>query len=134
LQLLFCSQIEPKIGQNKPCFVYDYPASQAALARISDIDSRVAQRFELYYKGVELANGFHELTDADEQRQRFEQDNAKRVNTGAVSQSVDCRFLAALESGLPACAGVALGIDRLMMLALNVDSISQVLAFNIHTA
>ncbi|ALS99845.1 elongation factor P--(R)-beta-lysine ligase [Lacimicrobium alkaliphilum] len=134
LQLLFCEVIEPQIGQQAPCFIYDFPASQAALARLSPEDERVAERFELYYQGLELANGFHELTDADEQRRRFEQDNLKRWQTGKPEKPVDANLLAALEHGLPPCAGVALGIDRLVMLALNKPAIGDVLSFHIGQA
>lgn len=130
LNLLFSQQIEPAISQHQPCFVYDFPASQAALARLNPRDNRVAERFELYYQGVELANGFHELSDAAEQKQRFAQDNQKRVKAGLPEIASDRYFLAALSHGLPDCAGVALGIDRLIMLALGCEQISQVLAFS----
>lgn len=129
LQLLFSMVIEPKIGQERPVFVYDFPTSQAALAKINQSDSRVADRFEVYFKGIELANGFHELDDAAEQRRRFEQDNQMRTQMGLPQQPIDEHLLAALEAGLPACAGVALGIDRLIMLALGLERIDQVIAF-----
>ena len=109
LQLLFSMCIEPQIGQDAPHMVYDFPASQAALARINPQDARVAERFEVYYKGIELANGFHELQDAQQQRLRFEQDNAQRRTMGLPEIDIDERLLAALEYGLPDCAGVALG-------------------------
>ena len=134
LQLLFCQHVEPNIGQDAPCFVYDFPASQAALARISSVDSRVAQRFELYYQGKELANGFHELADAREQRQRFSHENKQRAANGLEQVSIDGHFLDALQAGLPDCAGVAVGIDRLIMLALGESDISRVLAFSYHNA
>lgn len=129
LQLLFSMVVEPTIGQEAPAFVYHFPASQAALAKINQNDIRVADRFEVYFKGIELANGFHELDDATEQRQRFEQDNALRHTLGLPSHPLDEHLLSALNSGLPPCAGVALGIDRLIMLALGVDSIEQVISF-----
>jgi elongation factor P--(R)-beta-lysine ligase len=129
LQLLFSLAIEPEIGQECPVFVFDFPASQAALARISPADSRVAERFELYFKGIELANGFHELDNPKEQMIRFEQDNLKRVAMGLSAQPIDFNLIAALESGLPSCAGVAMGIDRLIMLALGLSHIEQVIAF-----
>ncbi|EKO3558015.1 elongation factor P--(R)-beta-lysine ligase [Vibrio metschnikovii] len=129
LQLLFSIGVEAHIGQHKPVFVYDFPASQAALAKVNRNDPRVADRFEVYFKGIELANGFHELDDAAEQRKRFEQDNQKRVAMGLVAQPIDEHLLAALAAGLPACAGVALGIDRLIMLALDEDHIDKVTAF-----
>ncbi|MDE3272753.1 elongation factor P--(R)-beta-lysine ligase [Pseudoalteromonas sp. G4] len=134
LQLLFCMCIEPKIGQKTPCFVYHFPASQAALAKLNSDDNRVAERFELYFKGMELANGFDELTEADEQRQRFIDDNNKRKVQGLAEVTVDERFLAALSHGLPQCSGVALGVDRLLMLALNAKRISDVIAFDVERA
>ncbi|CCQ11134.1 Translation elongation factor P Lys34:lysine transferase [Pseudoalteromonas luteoviolacea B = ATCC 29581] len=134
LQLLFCMEVEPNIGQERPCFVYDFPASQAALARVNLDDPRVASRFELYYQNLELANGFHELTDAKEQRARFEQDNKTRQTLGLPTVDVDERFLAALSAGMPDCAGVAVGLDRVIMLALNKASIQDVLSFDISRA
>lgn len=134
LQLLFVTGVEPNIGKERPTFIYHFPASQAALAKISTEDHRVAERFEVYFKGVELANGFHELTDAKEQRQRFEQDNRKRAALGLPEYPLDENFLAALEFGLPDCSGVALGVDRLVMLALGTDNISDVLTFSVDRA
>jgi lysyl-tRNA synthetase class 2 len=129
LMLLFMLGVEPKIGQDKPCFVYHFPASQAALAEISTEDHRVAERFEVYYKGIELANGFRELTDSREQRQRFEQDNRRRAARGLPQHPIDTNLLDALAHGMPACSGVALGVDRLIMLALKAESLSEVIAF-----
>ncbi|RTZ13904.1 elongation factor P--(R)-beta-lysine ligase [Vibrio aquaticus] len=129
LQLLFSIGIEGKIGQQSPAFVYDFPASQAALAKMNQADPRVADRFEVYFKGIELANGFHELDNPQEQLKRFESDNAKRIEMGLSPQPIDHHLIAALESGLPECAGVALGIDRLIMLAIGCDHIDQVTAF-----
>ncbi|WP_075182764.1 elongation factor P--(R)-beta-lysine ligase [Pantoea sp. 1.19] len=129
LQLLFMLGVEPKIGLERPTFIYHFPASQAALAEISTEDHRVAERFEVYFKGIELANGFRELTDAREQRGRFEQDNRKRAARGLPQQPVDHYLLAALAHGLPNCSGVALGVDRLVMLALQAESLSEVIAF-----
>lgn len=134
LQMLFAFGVEPHIGQEKPIFVYHFPASQAALAEISTEDHRVAERFEVYYKGVELANGFHELTDAGEQRQRFEQENRKRQARNLPVYPIDENFLSALEYGLPGCSGVALGVDRLIMLVLGAQSISEVMAFTVDRA
>lgn len=130
LQLLFSMGIEPHIGQSVPVMVYDFPASQAALAKINQQDPRVADRFEVYFKGIELANGFHELDDAKEQLARFEQDNQQRVEMGLQPQPIDHHLIAALEAGLPPCAGVALGIDRLIMLAIGADHIDQVTSFS----
>ncbi|GEA62216.1 elongation factor P--(R)-beta-lysine ligase [Vibrio comitans] len=129
LQLLFSIGVEPKIGQQAPAFVYDFPASQAALAKINPNDSRVADRFEVYFKGIELANGFHELDDAEEQLRRFEQDNEKRMQTGLPSQPIDYHLIEALRHGLPQCSGVALGIDRLIMLACKQSHIDEITAF-----
>lgn len=129
LQLLFSIGVEPHIGQRVPAFVYDFPASQAALAKINPQDPRVADRFEVYFKGIELANGFHELDNAKEQLARFKEDNRKRLAMGLEEQPIDYHLIAALESGLPECAGVALGIDRLIMLALGEEHIDKVTAF-----
>jgi len=110
-------------------FVYDYPISQAALARVRKDDGSVAERFELFFDGIELANGFSELTDAAQQRSRFERDNVLRLERGLPQHTIDDRLLAALESGMEDCAGVALGLDRLLMVLLDLDSIDQVLTF-----
>jgi lysyl-tRNA synthetase class 2 len=129
LELLMGTVIGPKLGRNKLTFIYNYPASQAALARVNPGDRRTALRFELYCKGIELANGFQELASATEQRARFERDNEERRRLGLPAYEIDERLLAALESGLPECAGVALGFDRTLMLAAEVDHIDEVLAF-----
>ena len=134
LQLLFCMKVEPTIGQEKPCFVYHFPASQAALAQICQHDERVAGRFELYFKNMELANGFNELTNGKEQAARFSEDNQYREANGLKQVPMDERLIAALEHGLPQCAGVALGIDRLIMLATNKQKIKDVLAFDVERA
>ncbi|GAA5215512.1 elongation factor P--(R)-beta-lysine ligase [Corallincola platygyrae] len=135
LQLLFAECVEPVIGQQQaPCFIYHFPASQAALARISTQDPRVSERFEVYFKGIELANGFHELADASEQRRRFESDNQKRVEAGLPQRSIDEHLINALAAGFPDCAGVALGIDRLVMLATESDNIDDVVGFVIRNA
>lgn len=129
LQLLFSVGVEPRIGQQAPAFVYDFPASQAALAKINSDDPRVADRFEVYFRGIELANGFHELDDAQEQLARFVADNQQRLKMGLAMQPIDYHLIEALKAGLPPCAGVALGIDRLIMLALGCEHIDQVTAF-----
>lgn len=134
LQLLFAFGVEPHIGKERPAFVYHFPASQASLAQISTEDHRVAERFEVYYRGVELANGFHELTDADEQRLRFEQGNRKRAALGLPQQPLDEHLLAALAHGMPDSSGVALGVDRLIMLALSAERLSEVIAFSVDRA
>lgn len=133
-QLLFSHLVEPEIGRHAPVCVTHFPASQAALAKLEEQDMRVARRFEIYFKGIELANGFEELTDRVEQQQRFNRDNSIRNSKGIAPVTPDQRFLDALESGLPDCSGVALGIDRLLMLLSGSQHISQVLAFDIDRA
>jgi elongation factor P--(R)-beta-lysine ligase len=132
--LLLTHAIEPKLGQGRLTFIYDYPASQAALARIHPGNPPVAARFELYLNGTELANGFHELADADEQRRRFEAQLRLREMRGLPAVPVDERLPAALAHGLPDCAGVALGFDRLIMLACGARTIDEVLAFPLDRA
>jgi len=132
--LLLTHVVEPKLGQGRLTFIYDYPASQASLARIQPGDPPLAARFELYLNGIELANGFHELADADEQRTRFERQLHTRATSGQPVVPMDERLLASLEHGLPDCAGVALGFDRLVMLAAGARSIAEVLAFPVDRA
>jgi len=120
LTLLFSHCIEPQLGATAPCIVHSYPATQAALAKI---ENGLAKRFEVYVNGIELANGFEELQDPDEQLSRFQQDNQQRVAMGKPTMDIDRDFIQALRQGLPACSGVALGIDRLVMLALGTDAI-----------
>ena len=134
LQFLFSTVVEPQIGQEAPVVVYHFPASQAALAQISSEDLRVAERFEFYYKGLELANGFHELSDAREQLRRFQQDNLQREKMGLPVRVIDTRLLAALQAGIPNCSGVALGVDRVLMIAMGTGSIKEVISFAIDNA
>lgn len=134
LDLLLSHCLEPRLGQGRLSFVYDYPAAQAALARIRPDHPPVAERFELYLDGIELANGFQELTDAAEQRRRFERDNRLRAARQLPLLPVDERFLAALEFGLPDCAGVALGLDRLVMMAAGKTCVQDVLSFPLERA
>lgn len=129
LDLLLSHLIEPQLGRGRITYLYDYPASQAALSRIRQGPYPVAERFELYLEGMEIANGFHELADSTEQQQRFEADNATRTAQGLAPVEMDRRLLAALQSGLPDCAGVALGIDRLLMIITGHRDIRAVLAF-----
>nr|WP_136250492.1 elongation factor P--(R)-beta-lysine ligase [Ningiella ruwaisensis] len=133
LQLLFNTYIEPYIGAEAPCIVTHFPASQAALAKLDD-SGQFGLRFEVYYKQIELANGFEELTCAKTQRMRFEKDNELRRQLGKPQRDLDERFLAALEHGLPSCAGVALGMDRLIMLSLGKSHIQEVLTFDFNQA
>ena len=134
LQFLFSAVVEPQIGQEAPVVVYHFPASQAALAQISSEDLRVAERFEFYYKGLELANGFHELSDAREQLRRFQQDNLQREKMGLPARAIDTRLLSALQAGIPNCSGVALGVDRLLMIAMGAEHIKEVISFAIDNA
>lgn len=129
LDLLMTHAVEPGLPRDRIALVYQYPASQAALAQIDPADSRVARRFEAYVNGVELANGFQELGDASEQRRRFEAELSHRGRRDLPEVPIDERLLAALASGLPACSGVALGFDRLVMLAGELDSMDQAVAF-----
>jgi elongation factor P--(R)-beta-lysine ligase len=131
LTLLLSHAIEPNLGKDKPIFIYDYPATQASLSKV--IDGR-AKRFEVYYKGVEIANGFDELLDANIQRARFLEDNRQRVTCGLKPVAVDEYLVAALKKGLPQVSGVALGVDRLIMLMLNKLKIDEVLSFPIDSA
>ena len=128
LSLVMTHIIEPRLGA---VFVYDFPVSQAMLAQIRDDTQPVAERFELYIDGVELANGFHELTDAAEQRRRFERDLQQRERLGLPKLPMDEMLLLGLRHGLPDCSGVALGIDRLLMLVAGAASIGDVIAFPI---
>lgn len=135
LDLLMSYVVEPALAEAGPVFITGYPESQAALARISEQDGiRQAHRFELYIEGIELCNGYWELTDAAEQQRRFEADIRSRQDLGKPEMSLDTAFLAALEAGLPECAGVALGLDRLLMLKLGTRNIADVLAFPLEMA
>lgn len=126
---VFLNQIEPYLGKEAPTILYDYPASMAALSKIKKEDSRFAERFELYVNGVEIANAFSELTDASEQRKRFEEEQELRKSLGKDSQELDEDFLSALEEGMPEAGGIALGVDRLIMALLGEDDIRRVMAF-----
>jgi len=133
LDLVMTHVIEPGLGEGL-VFVRDYPVSQAALARLRPGTPPVAARFEAYLNGVELANGFHELTDASEQRQRFESDLERRRHDKLPPVNMDEQLLSALAAGLPDCAGVAVGVDRLVMIASGADSLDDVLAFPFDSA
>ena len=130
LNLLLGMLIEPHLGMERPLFLHDYPASQANLARLYPERPELAMRFEVYYKGIELGNGFCELTDADFQEQRFHLENAARVRAGKEKLAIDHRFLNALQAGMPDCAGVAMGVDRIVMLCLGMENVDQVTAFS----
>lgn len=130
LDLLMTHRIQPTLRYDRILVVHDYPASQCALARVRPGDPPVAERFEIYLGPLELANGYHELADAREQCRRFESDALRRAAAGARAVPRDDALLDALESGLPDCAGVALGVDRLLMAMLRTDRIADVLAFD----
>ncbi|MGH8455985.1 MAG: EF-P lysine aminoacylase EpmA [Stenotrophobium sp.] len=127
LDVIMSSLVGPKLGHATPTFLCDFPASQAALSRVR---GGVAERFELFWRGIELANGFHELTDAAEQQARFEADQRWRSAHGRTVPPYDSNLIAALASGLPDCAGVALGLDRLLMLMLDLPDVASTLAFD----
>jgi elongation factor P--(R)-beta-lysine ligase len=131
LNLLLATRVEPQLGIDRPEILYHYPASQSSLAQVvhSPLGCDVAERFELYYHGIELANGFHELTDAMEQRRRFEEVNAARLKDGRSPLPLPESLLAAMEHGVPDCTGCALGFDRLVMLALGEAEIGDVMIF-----
>ncbi len=133
LNVLLAKQVEPTLGSGPPEILYHYPASQSALATTTfhKTGIEVAERFELYWKGVELANGYHELTDAGELRRRLVTANHQRVAGGRPALPLPEKLLAAMDNpGLPSCAGVALGFDRLLMLSVGADSIGQVMEGN----
>jgi len=126
--VIMVEEIEPRLEKARPVFLYDYPASRAALARLKPEDSRYAERFELYIGGLEICNAFSELTDPVEQRARFEREQDYRRGSGKTVYPIPAKFLAALES-ISAAAGNALGIDRLVMLFTDAEKIDQVVAF-----
>lgn len=131
LNLLLGTLVEPHLGKDSLLVLRDYPASQAALAK-TDVSNgyQIARRFEVYHKGIELANGYDELADALEQRRRFEEANEARLTFGKEKLPIDEAFLAALEQGLPSCCGVAVGFDRLMMLRQKVAKLADILPFD----
>jgi lysyl-tRNA synthetase class 2 len=126
---IFLDQIEPNLGSPRPTILTDYPASMAALAKRSTDSPEIAERFEVYIAGIELANAFTELNDPAEQRNRLESESAKRASLGAPEYAIDESFLDALRSGVPPSGGIALGVDRLIMLLSDTDHIADVLAF-----
>jgi elongation factor P--(R)-beta-lysine ligase len=131
LDLAMSSVVAPGFAANRITFLHDFPASQAALARVR---GPVASRFEAFWGALELANGFHELGDATEQSQRFAADLAARRRRGQPERAPDARFIDALEAGLPPCAGVALGFDRVVMVATDARHIDEVIAFPVERA
>jgi lysyl-tRNA synthetase class 2 len=129
LDLLLVELVQPHLGQDRPAILYDFPPSQAALSRVRDEDPPVAERFELYVSGVELANGYNELLDADELLRRNKKTNELRQAEGKPALPEQSRLLAAMRSGLPPAVGVALGFDRLVMLAAGAKTLAEVMAF-----
>ena len=134
LDLLMSLVVGPRLGFQRPCFIADYPVSQAALARLKPGPPPVAARFELYLDGIELANGFHELANAVQQRERFARDLMLRRERGLATPPLDEHLLAALASGMPDCAGVALGFDRLLAISLAAPRLADAMAFTIDNA
>ncbi len=132
LDWLLTQRVLPAFKKESFTFLYDYPASQCALAKVENNSEQfaVARRFELFFGEVELANGFFELSDADEQQRRFQQENQRRQQAGKKTVVIDENFIAALAHGLPECSGVALGLDRLLMVLSQSDSIDLVLSFS----
>lgn len=127
--LIMSEVVEKNLPSNCPVFIYDYPSSQAALAKIRKGEQDVAERFELYINGMELANGFYELSDAAEQEQRFHKDQEQRKKNNQQSIPIDKHLIEAMKEGFPECAGVALGLERLLMVLTGTEDISDVLAF-----
>jgi lysyl-tRNA synthetase class 2 len=129
LELLLIERVQPHLGLDRPVLLYDYPATQAALSLIRNDDPPVAERFELYVSGIELANGYHELLDPEELRLRNRENNRRRAAEGKPALPEQSRLLAAMESGLPPAVGVALGFDRLVMLVAGAKTLADVIAF-----
>ena len=134
IDLLLTSRVQPHLGQGRPTILYDHPATQSALARVRPGDPPVAERFELYANGIELANGYHELLDPATLRERNRTNNAARAADGKYTLPEESRLVAAMDHGLPACSGCALGFDRLVMVAAGAKSIQEVMAFPIERA
>lgn len=134
LDFLFSFLIQPQLGKQSICMVFDYPACQSSLARVKIDDQRLVERVEVFVNGVELGNGYYELTDPVEQQQRFDFEREQRKHKGLYVPNDDKRFLSAIKSGLPDCSGMAIGLDRLIMLATNSDAIEQVIAFPVSHA
>ncbi|MCK9394476.1 MAG: EF-P lysine aminoacylase EpmA [Methylobacter sp.] len=134
LDFIFTHKVQPHLGKNALCMVYGYPACQSSLARINERCAQITERVELFINGVELGNGYHELADAAEQNRRFDKELAVRQQRKLPVTVKDQHLIAALESGLPECSGMAIGLDRLLMLLSDSESIDDVLSFSIHRA
>ncbi|WP_343182520.1 elongation factor P--(R)-beta-lysine ligase [Buchnera aphidicola] len=131
LSIIFNIFIEKKLGLYRPIFIYHYPFQQALLAKINQYDLRIADRFEIFFKGIEIGNGFCELIDADEQYRRFNHENNLRVYRNLKKRCIDQRFISSLRSiYMPDCSGVAIGLDRIVMILLNVCSIKEIISFD----
>jgi elongation factor P--(R)-beta-lysine ligase len=131
LDFLFSDAVIKNLNQTKPLFIYDYPECMSALATLKKGEPIVSERFELFIAGMEIANGFNELIDADEQVKRFEKELSTRRNKGLAEPPIDKGFVEALKSGLPECSGVAVGIDRLLMVLSEKDDINEVSTFTL---
>ncbi len=134
LDYLFSFFVQPHLGENGLCLIYGYPACQSALARLNQDNSLVADRFEVFLNGIELGNGFYELSDSIEQNRRFNNEIQLREREDLPKVVKDKRLLAALKSGLPDCSGIAIGLDRLLMILVEAETISDVLSFDIESA
>ena len=134
LDLLFSYFIQPGLGEGCLTSIYDYPALLPSLAQLNPNDVRYVERAEVFWNGVELGNGFHELLSHQEQRARFESDLSRRSGLGLSLPALDERFLACLKSGLPDCSGIALGLDRILMILVGAEAIHQVLSFDVERA
>jgi lysyl-tRNA synthetase class 2 len=134
LDFIFSHNVQPRLGENSVCMVYGYPACQSSLARINEYNSQITDRVEVFINGIELGNGYYELTDAKEQERRFDKEIAIRQQRKHPVTVKDKHLVAALEAGLPECSGMAIGLDRLLMLLANSAAINDVLNFPIHRA
>lgn len=134
LDFLFSHQIQPHLGINCLCMVYGYPACQSSLARLNELNPKITDRVELFIDGIELGNGFFELADAEEQSRRFDREIAVRKQLNLPAVIKDERLIAALTAGLPECSGIAIGLDRLLMVLFDKSSIDDVLSFPITRA
>lgn len=132
LDFIFSHKIQPHLGDNALCMVYGYPACQSSLARINEHNCLITDRVELFINGLELGNGFYELTDAKEQNIRFDNELSARIQQKLPVAVKDEKLIAAMESGLPECSGVAIGLDRLLMLLANTLSIDEVISFSVN--
>jgi len=134
LDFIFSHKVQPLLGENALCMIYAYPACQASLARISTDNPNTVDRVELFINGIELGNGFYELSDAGEQDRRFTKEMQVRQDNSLPPVSKDQRLLAALAAGLPDCSGIAIGLDRLLMVLAHAKTISETLSFSINRA